>query len=223
MFLSLAGNSQEIYRDLASTARNHRLVVNGKTFVGWNKRLIERGHYFFAFSHTPFHELRLPDRTFTFTCLRNPVDRVLSHYKMLLAYKQSNTFRPDYEIEAQWLGESFGDFLDNIPKQSLFNQLYMFSEDLSVNEAFDNISHLSHFFFTESFQQGVQDLSAKTGLPLEAIHIRKAAVDIQPSEPDLARLNLIMQPEFELYERLQHIYKPISNSRLAKTDETKNA
>ncbi len=59
---------------------------------------------------------------------------------MLLAYKQSDSFRPDYEVEAQWLGDSFSDFLDNIPKEHLLSQLYMFSDVFSVDDAFDNIT-----------------------------------------------------------------------------------
>jgi len=161
------------------------------------------------FSHIPYHQLDIPDGTFTFTCIRNPVRRVLSHYKMLLAYQRGGPFRPDLEKEAQWLGDSFDHFLDNISKEHLLNQLYMFSNSFSVDAAFNNISKLSHFFFTEAFDKGVAALSAKMGLPLQPIHIRKENVDFQPGESDLARLRLMLEPEFELYERLQRVYEQL--------------
>lgn len=196
-----------MYKELSDASEDHCILVNGKVFVGWNKRLIEKGHYFYAFSHLPFHKVSLPAKTFTITCIRNPARRVLSHYKMLLAYRLSGAVRPDYEEEAQWLGNCFADFLTNIPKQHLLNQLYMFSSTFSVDEAYDNICNLSHFFITEAFDSGIADLSAKIGIALDPIHIRRARVEFEPDESDLARLHLMMEPEFQLYRRLQRVCK----------------
>ena len=52
------------------TAKKGRSYLNGKVFCGWNKYNIESGKYFYAWSHIPFHEIDLPQNTFTITTLR---------------------------------------------------------------------------------------------------------------------------------------------------------
>lgn len=208
MFLAFSGrDSHKIYHKLADVSKNHRIIANGKVFVGWNRQLIEQGYFFYAFSHLPYHILALPERTFTVTCLRDPVRRVLSHYKMLLIYRQSGSFRADYEEESTWLGSGFSEFIDRIPCEHLLRQLYMFSRGFEVDEAFDNILNLSHYFFTENFAEGVKDLSVKTGLPLTPIHIRKTDFQFQPTKADLEKLRERVQPELELYQRLRQAYQ----------------
>ena len=84
MFLSVSGyDSQALYQELANRP-THRVIRNGLVFVGWDIASINRGLYFYAFSHHPFHKLSLPERTFTFSCLRDPMKRVVSHYNMLM-------------------------------------------------------------------------------------------------------------------------------------------
>lgn len=210
LFLSLSGrDSQEIYYRLGDVSPNHRIIVHGKVFVGWNRSLIEQGHYFYAFSHIPYHALDLPEETFTITCLRDPVQRVLSHYKMLLFYNLNGSFRSDYEKEAMWLGNSFEDFLNKMPREHMLRQLYMFSEVFDVDEAFENIIQLSHYFFTENFSQGITDLARKTGLALKPLHIRQSSIQFQPKESDLIRLRSMVEPEFDLYRRLQQAYESV--------------
>ena len=59
IFLSLSGkNAQDVYKNLADVSRNHRVIINGKIFVGWNKRLIESGNYFYAFFPHPLSPVR---------------------------------------------------------------------------------------------------------------------------------------------------------------------
>jgi hypothetical protein len=73
---------EENYKKLVSSPGNH-LIEKGRGFVGWNKKSIEKGNYFCGFSHEPFYQLRLPPRTFTLTCFRDPFERIFSHYRML--------------------------------------------------------------------------------------------------------------------------------------------
>lgn len=207
VFLSPGAQQIGTTYNCLSDKSNHRLISNGRCFVGWNKNLIEGGVYFYAFSHIPQHALKLPSETFTVTCLRDPARRMLSHYKMLLTYAQRNSFRSDYERELRWMGNSFGDFLDDIPDEHLFRQLYMFSKSLSVDEAFHNICGLSHFFFAEEFDRGIKDLSTKLGIPLTPTHLRKSRTEFEPSETESSRLRSVLEPEFALYERLRQAYK----------------
>lgn len=51
----------------------------------------------------------------------------------------------------------------------------------------------------------------KIGIPLESIHMRKAPVHFEPSLSDLAKLQAILEPEYELYEKLRQIYYSAGN------------
>ena len=61
----------------------HTCKINSQPIVNGNKSLINKGAYFYAFTHTPFHELCFHEDTFTFTVLRNPIERIISHFNML--------------------------------------------------------------------------------------------------------------------------------------------
>jgi len=203
IFLSLGDTkTNSLYRNL-SLSFDNRLFKNKKIFVGWNKRLIKEGHYFYAFSHTPIHKLKLPKDTFTITILRNPVDRVISHYNMLLEYIEGTEKHFGLEKEKRWLGNNFTEFLKRIPKKHLLRQLYMFSKSFDVDEAFENIIGLSHFFFTENFSKGIDVLSKKLNMELKAIHIRKAKKKARLNRKELSVLRNILEPEIGLYKKLK--------------------
>lgn len=216
MFLALSGRPGEVlYAQLGDRvyeetlqeqsigSPERALIVDDKVFVGWNKHLIERGHYFYAFSHLPAHSLKLPERTFTVTCLREPCARLVSLYNMLTYYDHNKFPHPGMVEQSRWLGQSFADFLARVPRRELLGQLYMFSPRLSINEAFDNILKCSHFFFSEDFSTGVNALSEKLGLSLQSIHVRKARHQAAITAQDMERLCSLLEPEILLYERLR--------------------
>jgi Sulfotransferase family len=202
LFLSLGGRAgAEVY---AETCREpyRPVVVNDKVFLGWNQPLIERGHYYYAYSHMPYHRLTLPPQTFTFTCLRDPATRVISLYTMILGYRDEPA--PDRRKQRQllWLGNGFSDFLLNLPPEELLNQIFMFSRALDRSEAFDNIASCSHYILTEGFSAGIQGLADKLQLALEPIHIRRSPVRPELGSLELEQLREKLEPEYWLYEKL---------------------
>lgn len=210
MFLSLDGNDGEsVYRELTTRMRVER---NGRVYVGWDKRLINRGDYFYGFSHTPIYKLALPAGTFTLTCFRDPVKRVLSHYNMLMEFVCNGIPHPCLKTEAAWLGRSFDDFVDRIPREHLLNQLAMFSPRLHVPQALDAVGRLSHYFFTEDFDQGVAELNRQTGLDLEVRHSRRTAFRKDVPESSLARLRDRLASEYLFLEQLR---RPAAGFRAA--------
>lgn len=196
MFLSLSGEDANFLYVQLSRTLGHRLLSNGLIYVGWNVNIINKGNYFYAFSHTPLHRLALPKGTFTVSCFRDPVKRVISHYNMLMDFHINNINNPGLAVEEKWLGESFGDFLKNIPKKHLLNQLYMFSSNYNINEAVSNVQRLSHYFFTDTFVDGIDSLNRKTGLNLKPVHIRKANYKAHISEHDLSKLRDMLDEEY---------------------------
>jgi len=204
MFLSLGDKNDpaSFYQDLAGKS-DHRLIRNGKVFVGWNKRYINKGKYFYAFSHIPLHHLKLPEGTFTVTCFRDPAKRVISHYRMLNEFSKKEIEHPCMKLEGKWLGSSFDDFLDRIPKEHLLNQLYMFSGSFDVNRAFERIMNVSHHFFTEDFAKGIQGLNEKLGLNLDSIHIRKTEWNCKITQHNLDRLREMINEEYLLLDMVR--------------------
>lgn len=205
MFLSLSGeDSNQLYAQLAQMP-DHRLFSNGKIYVGWNVKYINKGVYFYAFSHTPFHRLSLPDKTFTVSCFRDPVKRVVSHYNMLMDFYVNEIDHPCMETEGKSLGKDFDEFLSKIPREHLLNQIYMFSSELNISEAVSNVQKLSHFFFSDDFDNGVSELNKKTGLNLEAIHTRKASYKAQISDGSLAALREMLHDEYRFIDCIREL------------------
>ncbi|WP_203296450.1 sulfotransferase family 2 domain-containing protein [Luteirhabdus pelagi] len=203
-FLSNANvaDVEALYERMAAK-QTRRVIENGNVFLGWDRMAINDGKYHYAFSHFPLHELQLPENTYTFTCLRDPVKRVLSHYNMLRHYQRTNNDRTFMKVEGKWLGNSFTDFLEKVPKKHLLNQLYMFSSTFSVEEALTKLHSLNRVIFTESLSEGLQKLEEDTGWTLPISNQKKYGYKEEISNEDLQKLRNVMQPEYELLERFK--------------------
>lgn len=203
MFLALSGlDAGEAYQRLLSSRFRMRRI--GKlVFAAWNKDVLNAGAYFFGFSHIPQHQLSLPQGTYRVAVFRDPAERVISHYKMLRMYRQEHINHPCMEVEGEWLGEDFNDFLQNIPDQHLKNQLYMFSENMDPVEASENVFKLENFFFTEDFNTGIEGLNADLGLALMPVHFRKTAFQPTINEGALHLLKERLSGEYKMLEMLK--------------------
>lgn len=209
MFLSLGGECPQQVYERVSNGPYYGTVSGDKVFAGWKASLIRRGQYFYAFSHIPKHQITpLPERTYTLTCVRDPADRLLSLYRMLHYYKANDIPHPGMKYQAGWLGESFDDFLDRIPRRELLNQIYMFSDSFDVDEAYDRILDFNHVVFTEAFTLGVNTLARRLQLPLTPLHVRRASVELQVTDAERQRLSEMLEPEFELFWRLRRALWP---------------
>lgn len=202
-FLSLGGEDpQAVYNRLGTSPRHH-VKSGARYFVGWDNVAIESGAYFFGFSHHPVHRLRLPSGTFTVTCLRDPVRRVLSHFRMLKKYREVGHNKPDhlYAGEIGLVGGSFRDYLEKIPARHLFNQIYMFSKNLSADEAAENASACHAILWTQNLDRDIKALSGALKMDLETLHIGKTP-DAPVAEEDLERLREKLAPEYRFLEVL---------------------
>lgn len=203
IFLSINGNDGgQLFDELALQA-DRPLLRDGRIFVGWDKRLIETGEYFFAFSHLGFDDLDLPADTFRFTTLRDPVDRVVSHYRMLLDFRKQENPHSSFQEEQHWMGESFGDFVERIPRQHLQNQLYMFSKNYDVDQAIERVLGLEQVVLFDGLAAGLSQLSAQTGIELQLRHDRRGASQFKIQESDRVRLQKMLFEEYEFYDAVK--------------------
>jgi hypothetical protein len=180
-----------------------RATSDDLVFVAHNVELIEEGSYFYAWSHHPAHQLELPPRTFTIVVLRDPTERVLSHYRMLLDEPQHDLPFDVPDHERRWLGRTFVEFLGNVPREHLLRQLFMFSSSFDVDEAVERIRSCAAVLFLDDYERGLQDLSHRLNLPLGVFHRRASRRNTALSETEIGRLRELLAPEYEMIARFK--------------------
>lgn len=201
-FLSNFTDKPSLLYDNLSSKLNHRIIVNDKVVLGWNKSLINQNNFHFAFSHLPIHKITLAKHIFRFTCLRDPVKRILSHYNMLRYYKINRINHPCMKEEGAWVGDSLHDFLTNIPKTHLLNQLYMFSDSFNVDEALSTLDSLDKIVFTEELSSGLSELEVLTGLTLPISNQKKYNFNSEIDSSEYEMLMEYLKPEYDLLNLL---------------------
>ncbi len=203
MFLALGGgDGNELFKKLGQQS-NESMLEDDLVFVGWDKPLIEKGDYFFGFSHYAYDEISIPDGTFRFTSLRDPVERVVSHYRMLLDFSKQVNPHPCFTTEGQWLGGSFDEFLDRLPMQHLKNQLYMFSEDFHVSQAVERIQNLDFCFFVDTLEIDLRQFARKTSISLTNRRDRISEQKFQLNGLQSSRLREMLSDEYELVNAIR--------------------
>jgi Sulfotransferase family len=203
-FLALGGEDpgaveRRISRSLLSRARSGPYVFT------CGRGTLQQGDYFFGCSHVASHRLRLPRRTFTIALFRDPVARVLSYYRYLIA---GDAVQGDMAYRVQGderalAGKSFSDFFKNIPGELLLNQLYMYSRRFDVSEAADKILECSAIIMTETYERDLRNLASTLGLALEYRRERITALTEAPAgKKQLDILRDRLAAEYELLEKL---------------------
>ena len=201
-FLAASGGDGEALHEQMLATLNTRIIHNGIAYAGQNRTLIEAGHYFYGYSHRPWHELKLPDGTFRISVLRDPVARVVSHYRMLIGLRKSGDDPRLIANEGRWLGESIDDFVTLAPRRSILGQLYMFSEQLDVDQAVSRLGQLEYVFMTERFSEGLAELGPRLGLELPEYRARIATSRVEVTDAQRQRIRALVAPEYEMLGRL---------------------
>jgi hypothetical protein len=204
--------------DLGAMADSQAVEGNGLRFVRGNRRLIEEGDYFFANSHQPAWELRLPPATYTITILRDPAARVISYYRYLLwarsnpTAKEAEPFIDDVVAESSFLDRrlslrrrevAFRDFLDRAPAERLLTQLHMFSARLDPSEAAENALACSATCFTETYGEDLRRVAAELRLDLSEKRERSFGEKVDLSDDERALLRERLAPEYAMIERVR--------------------
>ena len=119
-------------------------------------------------------------------------------------FHENNIDHPCMATEGKWLGDGFDGFLRQIPQEHLLTQLYMFSSHYSINEAVLNVQQLSHYFFTEAFSDGINELNKKSGLTLQPIHVRKARYKALIADDNLIKLREMLEKEYSFLDKIRN-------------------
>jgi hypothetical protein len=178
--------------------------VNGYRYVGnGNLALMRRGDYFFSFSHEPEYSVQLPANTFRFTVLRDPISRVVSLYRYLASPSTDLAFHLKAPLaERRWAMKGFDGFLDQVPLPHLTNQLYMFSQSGSIDEAVDRLSKLDMVLRTESLDHDLCRLERALDLQLPLTKERTSLLPFAPTAQQEDRLQDLLADEYEVLRQI---------------------
>ncbi len=191
-------------------------IAKQKVFVRNSKDLIEEGFFHYANSHTPFWNIKIPKETFTFCLFRDPYERLLSLYKyhkwveeMPDEAKKTDPYFESIKKNSHWVGNSFSDYLDNLPKKNLMNQLYMFSETYNVKEALQNVDELTAVYFQNNFNETINSLSKGLSLNLTVKNERRMSrrVSINISDAEKVKAINYLKDEYEFYVILKNRFE----------------
>lgn len=195
VILSLGGNNNT-YEKLVNT-KLHKINLKHGPVVGWNTYAINRQSFFYAFSHEPLHRLTLDDSTFTFCFLRDPVDRLISHYNMLKDFIDEGGTHNALVSEEKFAFGDFDHFLDNIPREHLEPQLFNFSLNYNIEEAIYSLR--SHINCVSDFKEPNKDLlpflSSEFGLNIDYRHLRSSKTKFKPSSDQYERAKNMVSDE----------------------------
>lgn len=210
-FWNLAGHN------LKSVGSKTEITSGGFVFVRNHKGLIEAGDYFFGNSHLPFWDLNLPDKTFVFTMMRDPLNRLLSLHRY---YRWIKTANPASAVEKEPYYHSLVNHIGEIPesplefagclkRNTLEPQLYAFSKSFDTDEALQNLSKINAVYFQDSFEEAVQDLNSRSGYNLHVVHERDFS---SPDEKisftleELQNIKELLTGEYQFYEAAKKLY-----------------
>ena len=202
---------------LDSIGREPIVLGKMKSYVLHQNKYIENTNYFYASSHFPMWQLNLQKNTFTFTILRDPYERLVSlykYYKWVEITDGETGFKLDtsfYVLKAQkrLLNKSFGDFIDVLSKKYLFGNLYMFSENLDVEEALENLKKVDKVYFQDNLGDAFEDL--KKTLNLQNMELPKPQRKFNNNNFEITSLEkekaiAILEKEIEFYNNARDIY-----------------
>ncbi len=201
-FLTLGGEDPAAVHRRIAASELHRTVSGRYAFAAHHRQVLERGDYLYGWSHLPAHRISLPPRTFTVTLLRDPCDRVVSHYNYIREGDEPGMAFAVTDVERDLAGNGFAAFLAALPRKDLLRQIFTFSPSFSVAEAAERISECSAVLFTETYEPGLAALATRLDLPLELRRDRatRAPSSISSSERD--QLREILEPEYDLLRQL---------------------
>lgn len=204
-FLSLGNEDPILVQQRLEASRQHHTISGRYAFVAHQPNVLEQGHYFYGWSHLAAHEIAIPKKTFTITILRDPMERVISYYSYLLQGDPPEMAFAVPEAEHALAAEGFSRFLEQLPREHLLRQLFMFSRSYSPTEAEDRIGRCSCVMFTEEYESDLAALARRLRLPLVGRHERQTRASIGLSDQDCSQLRELLEPEYKFIDRIRTI------------------
>lgn len=187
-------------------SEGHRINFKKGPVAGWHRMMLERGAFAYGFSHIPYHTINLPPRTFTFTFLRDPSDRLISHFKMLKDMIAAKSNHPAMKTEAWWAEGTFSEFLDRIPRAHLENQLYMFDAEFDADRALTRLAEVNHVSLADQTQEILHVAKSRFEIDLQYEHRRKSSFSPTLTCEETSRMHDMLSAEYDFFKRAKKLF-----------------
>lgn len=196
---------------------NHLMKTGGRSITSAVKRYFEDMSWDFK----AVHEMcAFETYDITITAIREPSERLLSHYRMLMQSELFNLSRPPHRDskfnsdDPAWLDRSLELFLKKFPSKWKSHQLHFYSPSGDICEAFENITKNTQIILTEKQQEGFDRLCKKEQLTQKAklLELKPPSwqtTDNIPFEPSKEQVDLIknvLKDEYTFYNKVINYY-----------------
>jgi hypothetical protein len=189
-------------------------------FMSGNLSLINKNQYHIATTHLPAHSINISKDTFTFTILRDPVKRFISHYNMLKRMITENDDHPCLEEEREYFDECIVKCAQKMPIRHRCAQLFCFSKELDISEGIQNLSEISMFDTLDNYSKSINLINQLFNWKLPALHERKGnPIFIQKEK--ILLLEDLLKDEIEFYHQSMKLRNRISARNDNSTRETR--
>jgi hypothetical protein len=202
MFASHFGDSSYIMKEINNYSKRFRVFHNKYIVQGSNISLLEQGNYHYGCTHFPSWKIQEPRDSFTMTIFRDPIERIVSHYNYITGKIERGENEDWLVKERPLLGNSFTQFIDNLPPEKLLNQLYNFSENYNLIEAVDRIKSLDLILTLENLSEGIHDINNMLGLNLRIMKKNMSETFYRASSKEIRYLKDKVEKEIDLFNRL---------------------
>lgn len=203
MFASYFGFRENTAKNIDDYSKRYRAIYNGCIIQGSNISLLEQGNYHYGCTHIPSWKIQEPSDTFSLTIFRDPIKRIISHYKDIMGRVERGEKHHFLKEESQFLGSSFTDFVDNLPPEKLQSQLYNFSRNYDQDEAINKIRSLDLILTLEDISNGIQNINNRLGIDLKLVKKNKSECFKLPSTDEINYLSSKIIQEINLFKKLE--------------------
>lgn len=191
--------SKKNINDFLDIYHGNYFIKDFKIFAGGNIEIINKQQYHIATTHLPKHELLIDSNTFTFTILRDPVQRFISHYNMLRNMILNKDSHHCLIEEKNYYDDCIVNCALKMPIKHRSAQLYCFSKALNSDEGLNKLSELTMFDTLENYSTAIEIINKTFNWEVPSLHLRKGNPISIPPEKFIS-LQEILKDEIDFYK-----------------------
>jgi len=191
--------SEKNIHDFLDINHGNYFIKDFKIFAGGNIEIINKQQYHIATTHLPHHELLIDTDTFTFTVLRDPIQRFISYYNMLKNMILNDDNHYCLIEERDYYDKCIVNCALKMPIMHRSAQLYCFSKSLNVDEALNKLSKLTLFDTLDNYREVIGVINKTFDWKVPALHIRKGN-PISIPQAKIISLENILKNEIDFYK-----------------------
>lgn len=192
-------NLSDLYRELCGKRRD----FGNKYFHAWQGVIKKCKHNsLFGFSHLPYNEVVTPKGTFKIAIIREPLERLLSHYRMLVRFGKENKGYETKSDTPAYIKNGFNSFIEVFPERFMQHQLWFWSNTFNIKEAISNIKKCNVIISTERMSEGIDKINKISGLELKCFHAGVGNKEPILTDKQTGILKQRLSKEYQFYESM---------------------